>query len=324
MRIRRLFQPNGHRSRQMVRRVGPIRHAVRLTCLTVAIAAMAGCGLPAGATDARSAPALDAATGAPRHARPPCSQTDRRPALQGPKPGPGEPPAAWFDASTIDRVWGVDRNLRLDPAPARPGSDAGPALVAHFPAGSFSPGSADAYPLGGAGFVAQAVGAPARRACLSYHVRFDAGFDFVKGGKLPGLYGGTGPTGGARVSAADGFSIRLMWRRDGQGEAYAYVANKGTPYGASVGRGAWTFAPGRWTRIDLETVMNTPGFADGVLRVWVAGRLVIEHTGVLYRARPDQGTAGLMFSTFFGGGDPTWATPRAQSIRFADFRLFLD
>jgi hypothetical protein len=28
------------------------------------------------------------------------------------------------------------------------------------------------------------------------------------------------------------------------------------------------------------------------------------------------GVEGLMFSTFFGGADPSWASPRTQSVRF--------
>lgn len=59
-------------------------------------------------------------------------------------------------------------------------------------------------------------------AILKYSVFFPAGFEFVKGGKLPGLYGGkTGCTGGDL--AIDCFSTRLMWREAGQGELYLYV-----------------------------------------------------------------------------------------------------
>lgn len=59
-------------------------------------------------------------------------------------------------------------------------------------------------------------------AILTYGIFFPAGFNFVKGGKLPGLYGGkTSCTGGD--PAVDCFSTRIMWRADGQGELYLYA-----------------------------------------------------------------------------------------------------
>lgn len=56
---------------------------------------------------------------------------------------------------------------------------------------------------------------------LSYEVAFDSNFDFVKGGKLPGLRGGPEPDGCSGGLAANGsncFSSRLMWRTSGRGE----------------------------------------------------------------------------------------------------------
>lgn len=159
--------------------------------------------------------------------------------------------------------------------------------------------------------------------CLRYAVRFDPGFAFVKGGKLPGLYGGAGPSGGKPVTGRNGFSTRFMWRHGGAGEAYAYYANKREPkYGESIGRGAWYFQPGRWTVLEQEVVLNRPGHADGRLRVWVNGREVVDKGGMMYRTVPDVGVDGLFFSTFFGGSNASWASPREQRIRFADFRLY--
>lgn len=63
---------------------------------------------------------------------------------------------------------------------------------------------------------------------LSYSVYFSDGFDFVKGGKLPGLYGGASEdeakscSGGRQDNRGRCFSARLMWRKDGMGEFYNY------------------------------------------------------------------------------------------------------
>ena len=56
---------------------------------------------------------------------------------------------------------------------------------------------------------------------VSYELAFDSGFDWVKGGKLPGLRGGlnsTGCSGGNKATGLDCFSSRLMWRKNGDGE----------------------------------------------------------------------------------------------------------
>jgi hypothetical protein len=90
-------------------------------------------------------------------------------------------------------------------------------------------------PLGGASFYAPVPGAARARAlCLRYEVRFQEGFEFGKGGKLPGLYAGDAPSGGEAVTGANGWTVRLMWRRGGEGELYEYVASKDEDFGLEV------------------------------------------------------------------------------------------
>lgn len=65
----------------------------------------------------------------------------------------------------------------------------------------------------------------AKSVTLKYQVYFTPDFDWVKGGKLPGLYGGKeGCSGGD--SATDCWSSRMMWRTDGKGELYLYVSKQ--------------------------------------------------------------------------------------------------
>ena len=208
--------------------------------------------------------------------------------------------------------YGGDENLSIEDG----------ALVAHYPAGSISP-SSDQAPLGGAGFYAP-VPDLGDMSALSYEVQFDPGFRFRRGGKLPGLYSRSAPSGGRQADGTNGFSVRLMWRVGGAGEIYAYVANHGgRPFGWSIGSGLFTFAPGRWTRIGLEVSLNTPGTADGRMRLWIAGNLVVDQDGVMYRTDPTMAIDGLMFSTFFGGRSEAWASPISQSARFRNFRIFV-
>ena len=60
---------------------------------------------------------------------------------------------------------------------------------------------------------------------LSYEVAFDQAFQFIKGGKLPGLRGGPdtqGCEGGSQPNGTDCWSTRLMWRTAGAGEGMSF------------------------------------------------------------------------------------------------------
>jgi len=215
-------------------------------------------------------------------------------------------------------AWGLE-NLEVRPLSEGPFSEV---LRVYYPAGSASPSvsRSQGVALGGGQFYAD-LNLPAQTALrLSYAVRFSEDFDFVKGGKLPGLYGGTGNSGGKIPDGTDGFSTRLMWRRAGAGELYVYLSTS-EKYGTSLDRGAWTFEPGVWYRIEQEIVLNQPDQADGRARVWVDGERVINQEGLQFRTVDALKIDGLFFSTFFGGGDASWSTPKDVYVDFADFSV---
>jgi hypothetical protein len=176
-------------------------------------------------------------------------------------------------------------------------------------------------PVGGAQlYLKPRYGVPAERMHLRYYVRFPAGFDFVKGGKLPGLYGGT-ITGGRRSpDGTNGFSTRYMWRRGGVGEVYAYLATS-DEQGTSLGRGAWSFKPGDWHLIEQEVVLNDPDKRDGSVRVWVDEREVLMQSNLQFRTVDTLKIEGVFFSTFFGGSDSSWASPKDVHVDFAAFQV---
>jgi hypothetical protein len=105
------------------------------------------------------------------------------------------------------RSFGLDRSKLLTD-PTAPG---GRVLRVTYPKGSASPtvGRVDNAPAGGAQAYLR-LPRPVDTLTLRYQVRFPPRFDFVKGGKLPGLFGGAGGSGGEHY--ADGFSTRYMWR----------------------------------------------------------------------------------------------------------------
>ena len=123
-------------------------------------------------------------------------------------------------------IFGNSNISRIDDATA-PG---GGFLRISFPQGSYAKSGSPPAPVGGCQFygaVLHAHHGTARDALtLKYALRFPTNFNptnvnFVRGGKLPGLYGGLGNTGTNTPNGTDGFTTRFMWRTGGAGEAFA-------------------------------------------------------------------------------------------------------
>ncbi|HSF62978.1 MAG TPA: hypothetical protein VLA78_01235 [Paracoccaceae bacterium] len=281
--------------------------------LLLAAALAAGLAVPLPMGQAMAAPSV-IADPAPRGACSGRSGAARFVMALPPEGTPGDRMRAGFGPS---RAWGLDQNVTL-----RLG---GAVIAVAYPRRSAAP--SDRRPLGGAGFYAAAgLTGTETTACLSYRVQFPEGFDFVRGGKLPGLFGGDRPpSGGARPRGDDGFTLRLMWRADGVGELYLYAPNmrgETRKSGMRLGTGAFRFVPGRWARIDLQVTLNRPGASDGTATLWVDGVPRIAVEGIRYRRSDRMAVGGLMFSTFFGGSGARFATPRDQTVLFADLAMF--
>ena len=198
----------------------------------------------------------------------------------------------------------------------------GKILRVAYPVGSASPTATrnQGSPVGGGQFYADLHMLPSDALRLSYYVRFSNNFDFAKGGKLPGLFGGTVTSGGNIPDGTNGFSTRFMWRRDGAGEIYAYLPSS-KDYGTSIGRGNWQFQPGVWHHIEQQIILNQPQSADGSIQVWFNGAQVLNQSGLIFRTTQHLQIEGIFFSTFFGGNDASWATPQDVYIDFADFSM---
>lgn len=217
-----------------------------------------------------------------------------------------------------DGSWGLDRMEVVEAS----GSGAPSAVRVSYPEGSSSPESHREHgsPLGGAQVYLPLRAGGAPEVWLSYAVRFEEGFDFARGGKLPGLYGGTRTSGGNTPDGTDGLSTRLMWRPGGAGEVYAYLPSS-EDRGTSLGRGSWTFETGRWVQVEQHVRLNEPGEEDGEIRLSIDGEEVLAETGVVFRTTDELLVEGIFFSSFFGGSDRSWASPRDQHADFAGFRV---
>ena len=158
------------------------------------------------------------------------------------------------------------------------------------------------------------------------------------------------------------WSARFMWRTAGAGEFYTYLPSSGQfaspnealctvkpfstcnpTYGASVGRGSFTFQRGVWNQISQRVLLNDAGEANGELELFFNGESVINVGGLMLRGDDAGKIRGIIMQTFFGGmshrpllvsssfnsfssffclGDESsFASPKDQNAYFSDFSV---
>jgi hypothetical protein len=158
----------------------------------------------------------------------------------------------------------------------------------------------------------------------SYSVKFPESFNFVLGGKLPGLVGGKANVGGRPPDRYDGWSARMMWRTVGGMVQYVYHPYQRGKWGDDLPwkEGFWTsceFVPGRWYTVEHRIKMNTPDKFDGEIEGGLNGKRVLHETGMRFRFTDALAIDAFYFSTFFGGQGSRWAPVKDEYILFDNF-----
>ncbi len=184
---------------------------------------------------------------------------------------------------------------------------------------SIDPIYGDGTTYGGTQLLLATKAAPLLQLFARYYVRFPVDFDWVKGGKLPGLYGVYVKEG--KVSPGDGgFAVRISWRKKGFGAVDAYLPNAPNHL-KTFAKNGWAWNPGLWSCVELGLRLNTPGQSDGAVSVWIDNAPVHHESNLELRLSDKPHVGGLAFTTFFGGGDLSWDPPFDQSADFAGFAV---
>jgi LysM repeat protein len=158
---------------------------------------------------------------------------------------------------------------------------------------------------------------------FEYEIRFDSGFPWSKGGKVPGFSGGKGYTGGDGNLArtlGDGFSVRMMWREDGRIIPYVYHAGmkEGEDYGDTFGLTLGNFTNTTAHTVKYYAKLNTGSDANGILRIYLDGAEVMNKTNLLYRTNECKiDTAHL--ALFPGGSTADWNMTAQGYVRLSNF-----
>jgi hypothetical protein len=182
---------------------------------------------------------------------------------------------------------------------------------------------------------------------FSYDVFFGDDFDFVRGGKLPGVCLSSSKSGCATGGdwKADAGSIRPMWRADNGKDpfiiGYVYFPNKKGPKhaydqqgddyqkatrpGDRTGHDVWIkerplSLDRGWNSLKVFVKLNTPGKKDGILEMTVNG-VTRRVEDVMYRDSAEVKLNKARIVSFFGGGSNDWNSPKDTTISFKNFRF---
>lgn len=159
---------------------------------------------------------------------------------------------------------------------------------------------------------------------LEYEVRFGeadgTGFDFRRGGKLPGLSGGTSTSGGLKPRG-DGWTVRYMWREQGALVIYVYHLDMQGKYGDDLPLN-FKAVPGQWYKLRMYVKLNSADETkDGVIQVWIDDKPVLERSDLRFRTGRQAPIDHFFFAHFWGGQDPSWAPEITSSTYFRRFKL---
>ena len=155
----------------------------------------------------------------------------------------------------------------------------------------------------------------------SYKIKLAKGFDFVKGGKLPGIAGGTANTAGKKPNGRDGWSVRMMWNRHGKLVQYVYHPDQKRAFGDSFEWEMSVLDTEKWHTIKTRVRMNRPSKHDGLIQSWLNGKLVLDRRNLRFRDNQKLQIDRFMFASFYGGSDASWAPKRDQAIYLDEFIL---
>lgn len=173
---------------------------------------------------------------------------------------------------------------------------------------------------------------PAREYYLSFWARLGEDFSWGTtsfGGKLGfGLAGGAGCSGGDVCTGENGYSSRVVWRRDGKAELYYYHMDKAGEFGDSeplVADGSVVHLPrGEWVhiaqRVRVNTVTDGRAEPDGEIEVFYNGEPAALVTG-LRLVTDDDLVDKAYLSSFFGGSTEGFAPAHDSYVWYDDLKV---
>jgi len=158
-------------------------------------------------------------------------------------------------------------------------------------------------------------------ATLSYDIKLHHEFEFVRGGKLHGLGGGSVTTGCGPIDRK-GWTVRLIWKEEGVPALYVYHQDREANCGDQFTANDFKFTRDRWYRIDLQVEMNSNKNAhDGKAVLYIDGEKQVEVNDLRLSGKSSVDIDKFLFSTFYGGGAKDWSPSKTTYVYFDNFTV---
>jgi hypothetical protein len=154
---------------------------------------------------------------------------------------------------------------------------------------------------------------------LSYDLDIPAGFEWVHGGKFPGLGGNIDPlyTGHNPSYPAAGlnWTVRPMWAEGGRLRLYSW--DMSVPAG-QYPQGFVTvdpvLSPDSSYKFDIYIRMNAVGVSNGYASIKVNDKLIVQKCNCSFRTTTELGVDSVVFSVFYGGSGDEYAPENDQNL----------
>jgi hypothetical protein len=162
-----------------------------------------------------------------------------------------------------------------------------------------------------------------RRVFTRFYDYYDSAFDFAAGMKIHRL------SSFNEARQMNDFDIILQLKAESPDANYCGINDarwialtyNGGPVDWGSVEARFTPARGRWYGIETEVWLNTPGMADGEMRIWIDGKPVAEKKGMNIRANLDANINRVMFGGWYSNaaaGKNPCPDPAAPSRRYVD------
>ena len=191
-----------------------------------------------------------------------------------------------LQARSGSREWGILKNTKVIKASGAP---LGRALQVSLVATD----NEDQADQNGLGYVWPVHSiAKGKSACLSYSVMIPGNFKFAEPGYLPGLFAGNSATALDQHPPVGGTVARMGWIQGG--ELGVEVRTPEIPGAWLGGMSTVQWPTGRWVSVEQEVQLNTPGKADGLIRVWIDGTMRVQNAKLDLRGSDQFALSGVV------------------------------
>ncbi len=152
---------------------------------------------------------------------------------------------------------------------------------------------------------------------------FEKGFDFVQGGKIPGLASGERTWTGWNIpKEGQWYSARYMWRSNGRAVLYLYHTDMPGPWWEDIN--LWfSFVPWKSYTLTQRIKKNSWNEKNGIIQVWMSEngwphKKVLEKLDMRTGLNGRWYTDSLLFNTFHWWSGASWAPSVTSYAQFDD------